>query len=71
MKPTRNVTGLLTVREILKYSSNIGSAKIAQKMGKEKFYNYIQKFGFGEKTGIDLPGESRGIGQAGEKLGAR
>lgn len=52
--------GSLTVREVLKYSSNIGSAKIAQKMGKEKFYNYIQKFGFGEKTGVDLPGESPG-----------
>jgi len=52
--------GTLTVREILKYSSNIGSAKIAQKMGKEKFAEYIQKFGFGEKTGIELPGESAG-----------
>ncbi|MCE5210909.1 MAG: transpeptidase family protein [Deltaproteobacteria bacterium] len=52
--------GTLTVREILKYSSNIGSAKIAQKMGKEKFYDYIKKFGFGEKTGIELPGESAG-----------
>lgn len=52
--------GTLTVREILKYSSNIGSAKIAQKMGKEKFYNYIRNFGFGEKTDIDLPGESPG-----------
>jgi cell division protein FtsI (penicillin-binding protein 3) len=52
--------GTLMVNEILKYSSNIGSAKIAQKMGKEKFYDYIQKFGFGEKTGIDLPGESPG-----------
>jgi len=30
-------------------------------MGKEKFYNYIQKFGFGEKTGIDLLGESSGL----------
>jgi cell division protein FtsI (penicillin-binding protein 3) len=52
--------GTLMVKEILKYSSNIGSAKIAQKMGKEKFYDYIQKFGFGEKTGIELPGESSG-----------
>ncbi|MFA5322302.1 MAG: penicillin-binding protein [Smithella sp.] len=57
---SRKHHGTLTVREILKYSSNIGSAKIAQKMGKEKFYNYIKKFGFGEKTGIDLPGESAG-----------
>jgi len=53
--------GILTVKEILKYSSNIGSAKIAQKMGKEKFSNYIQNFGFGTKTGIDLPGESSGL----------
>ena len=52
---------MLEVRDILKYSSNIGSAKIAQKMGKEKFYDYIQKFGFGERTGIDLPGESSGL----------
>ena len=53
--------GTLTVRDILKYSSNIGAAKIAQKMGKEKFYDYIESFGFGAKTGIDLPGESTGL----------
>jgi len=53
--------GLLTVAEIVKYSSNIGSIKIAQKLGKEKFYNYIERFGFGAKTGIDLPGESAGL----------
>lgn len=53
--------GQLMVRDILKYSSNIGSVKIAQKMGKEKFYNYIESFGFGAKTGIDLPGESGGM----------
>ena len=53
--------GYLGVSDILKYSSNIGAAKIAQKMGKEKFYNYIQKFGFGDRTGIDLPGETTGL----------
>jgi cell division protein FtsI (penicillin-binding protein 3) len=53
--------GQLSVRDILKYSSNIGSVKIAQKMGKEKFYQYIDNFGFGTKTGIDLPGESPGL----------
>ena len=53
--------GQLSVRDILKYSSNIGSVKIAQKLGKEKFYNYIDNFGFGTKTGIDLPGESPGL----------
>ncbi len=53
--------GTLTFREVLKYSSNIGSAKIGQKLGKEKFYEYIRNFGFGSKTGIDLPGEASGI----------
>jgi cell division protein FtsI (penicillin-binding protein 3) len=53
--------GVLTVPEILKYSSNIGSVKIAQKLGKEKFHDYIERFGFGAKTGIDLPGESTGL----------
>ena len=53
--------GTLTVREILKYSSNIGSVKISERLGKERFYQYITKFGFGAKTGIDLPGESPGL----------
>jgi cell division protein FtsI (penicillin-binding protein 3) len=53
--------GQLSVRDILKYSSNIGAVKIAQKLGKEKFYQYIDNFGFGTKTGIDLPGESPGM----------
>ncbi len=53
--------GVLAVPDILKYSSNIGSVKIAQKLGKEKFSEYIERFGFGAKTGIDLPGESTGM----------
>ncbi|HOG07452.1 MAG: penicillin-binding transpeptidase domain-containing protein [Syntrophales bacterium] len=53
--------GTLTVHDILKYSSNIGSIKISERLGKEKFYEYIQKFGFGAKTGIDLPGEVPGL----------
>jgi len=57
----RKSHGQLSVRDILKYSSNIGSVKIAQKLGKEKFYKYIDNFGFGTKTGIDLPGESPGM----------
>ena len=51
----------LNLPDIIKHSSNIGSVKIAEKLGKEKFYHYIKMFGFGSKTGIDLPGESRGI----------
>jgi cell division protein FtsI (penicillin-binding protein 3) len=50
----------LTVSEIIKYSSNIGSAKIGFKMGEEKLASYLRKFGFGSRTGIDLPGEAAG-----------
>ena len=51
----------LSLRDILKYSSNIGSVKVGEKLGKEKFYEYIRKFGFGAKSGIDLPGEVSGL----------
>lgn len=50
----------LTVSEIMKYSSNIGSAKIGFKMGEETLSTYLRNFGFGSRTGIDLPGESPG-----------
>jgi cell division protein FtsI (penicillin-binding protein 3) len=53
--------GALSFHDILKYSSNIGAVKIGERLGKEKFYQYIRKFGFGDKTGIDLPGEVSGI----------
>ena len=53
--------GSLSVRDVLRYSSNIGSVKIGERLGREKFYQYIRKFGFGAKTGIDLPGEVSGI----------
>jgi cell division protein FtsI (penicillin-binding protein 3) len=53
--------GILSFHDILKYSSNIGSVKVAEKLGKETFYQYIRKFGFGAKTGIDLPGEVSGL----------
>jgi cell division protein FtsI (penicillin-binding protein 3) len=53
--------GSLTFHDILKYSSNIGAVKIYERLGKDKFYQYITRFGFGQKTGIDLPGESVGL----------
>ncbi len=53
--------GILTFREVIEKSSNIGVAKAADKLGKEKFYSYIKKFNFGKPTGIDLPGEIGGI----------
>lgn len=53
--------GNLTVRGILVNSSNIGMAKIGQKLGKARLFKGVKLFGFGKKTGIDLPGEGEGI----------
>jgi cell division protein FtsI/penicillin-binding protein 2 len=53
--------GIMTPREILIESSNIGMAKIGQKMGAKKLYNGLTALGIGRKTGIDLPGEGDGI----------
>ncbi len=53
--------GWLTFQQIIKLSSNIGASKVGEKMGKERFYQYICAFGFGEKTRIGLPGEGKGI----------
>ncbi len=50
----------LTVSDIIKYSSNIGAAKIGFKLGDERLSRYLRNFGFGERTGIDLPGEAVG-----------
>ena len=51
----------LTTREILSQSSNVGSVMIGQRLGAERFDSWIRRFGFGSPTGIDLPGEERGI----------
>ncbi len=53
--------GDLTVREILIKSSNIGMAKIGQRLGKDRLYDGLKLFGFGRKTGIELPGEVDGL----------
>jgi cell division protein FtsI (penicillin-binding protein 3) len=52
--------GLLTVGQILQYSSDVGAIKLGLRLGAPKFYDYIRAFGFGQPTGVDLPGESRG-----------
>lgn len=52
--------GWLSVPQIVRYSSNIGSAKIGERLGKERLYRYVKAFGFGSRTDIDLPGETRG-----------
>ena len=53
--------GNLSVREILVKSSNIGMAKIGQRLGKDRLYKGLERFGFGRKSGIDLPGEAEGL----------
>jgi cell division protein FtsI (penicillin-binding protein 3) len=53
--------GLLSVADILAQSSDVGAIKIALLLGAPKFYEYIRAFGFGTPTGVDMPGESRGL----------
>ena len=63
-RPLHDHTGAtadLSVRDILVKSSNIGAAKLAISVGEQKFYEYIRRFGFGERTGIELPGEIGGM----------
>src|SRR5205814_6932132 len=52
--------GELSVRDILAKSSNIGAAKLAISLGDQKVYEYIRRFGFAERTGLELPGDSQG-----------
>lgn len=53
--------GALTVSQILERSSDIGAIKVALRLGDERMYKYIRSFGFGSQTGIELPGETRGM----------
>jgi cell division protein FtsI (penicillin-binding protein 3) len=53
--------GLLPVSDIIANSSDVGAIKIALRLGEERFYKYIRAFGFGQQTGIELPGETRGL----------
>ena len=53
--------GWLTIPEVIKYSSNIGMVKLAMNINKDELYGEYVKFGFGSKTGVDLPGEVSGL----------
>jgi cell division protein FtsI (penicillin-binding protein 3) len=53
--------GLLTVKQIIENSSNVGAIKLGLRIGDERFSSYIDRFGFGHPTNIDLPGEERGL----------
>ncbi len=53
--------GVLTVEEALAVSSDVAAIKLAQRVGKDTFYSYIHAYGFGQRTGLELPGETRGL----------
>jgi cell division protein FtsI (penicillin-binding protein 3) len=53
--------GLLPVWGVLAESSDVGAIKIALRLGEDRFYKYIRSYGFGQQTGIELPGETRGL----------
>ncbi|MEM1354764.1 MAG: penicillin-binding protein 2 [Planctomycetota bacterium] len=63
--------GLITWHDVLKYSSNIGMARIAQRRSVYDIHDIMVSFGFGQKTGIGLPGEERGIMLMHDNAGAR
>ena len=54
-------TETMTVKDILAQSSNIGTITIAEKLGPGELSSWIDRFGFGRQTGVDFPGESRGL----------
>jgi cell division protein FtsI (penicillin-binding protein 3) len=56
-----HVHGVLKVKDILQVSSNIGAAKVGQRLGKERLQATFERFGFGERTTLGLPGEGRGV----------
>jgi len=64
-------SGWMTFSEAITHSSNVGIIKTALSLGKESLYEYLHAFGFGEKTHIDLPGESGGILKSPEHWGNR
>lgn len=53
--------GMIDLVYLFEHSSNVGSVLVAQMMDKNEYYGMLKKFGFGQKTGIDLPGESVGL----------
>ncbi|NWF99187.1 MAG: penicillin-binding protein [Nitrospirae bacterium] len=62
--------GVLTFKEVIQKSSNVGSIMVGMKLGKERLYKYAKLLGIGEKTGIDLPGEVSGWIRPPEKWSA-
>jgi cell division protein FtsI (penicillin-binding protein 3) len=61
--------GWLSFAEVIQFSSNIGSAKVGERLGRERYHDWLKKFGFGARTGIELPDESPGILRDGKSWG--
>jgi cell division protein FtsI/penicillin-binding protein 2 len=61
--------GVLTAAQALAKSSNVAAIKLGMRLGNERFARYIERFGFGRRTGIELPGESRGLFQPASEWG--
>ncbi len=53
--------GVVTVQYALEHSSDVGAVKMALKVGQDRFYKYMRGFGFGDRSGIELPSETRGL----------
>jgi cell division protein FtsI (penicillin-binding protein 3) len=53
--------GVIPVHKALEVSSDVGAIKMALKVGPEKYYDYVRSFGFGSKSGVEMPGETRGL----------
>jgi len=62
--------GVITVHEALEHSSDVAAVKLALKVGQDHFYQYIRDFGFGQRSGAELPGETRGLLRPVNKWGA-
>jgi cell division protein FtsI (penicillin-binding protein 3) len=63
--------GWMTFAEMVQKSSNIGAAKVGALLGEARLYRYLQAFGFGQRTEIDLPGEASGLLKAPKDWGRR
>src|SRR5208337_1429053 len=53
--------GVIPVHKALEESSDVAAVKLALKVGEDRFYRYVRDFGFGSRTGAELPGETRGL----------
>jgi len=62
-----NAYGLMPFEEVMVHSSNVGTIKVGLAVGPRRFYDYIRRFGFGERTGVQLPGEAPGLLRRTEK----